>query len=115
MAAQSDTAAAAPEVRDKQARARYDAFISYSHHSDARLAPLLQAGLHRFAKPWYRMRAVRVFRDEASLAATLVLLVLAGRWFWRRREPLANWMSDLWVRLANAPRFAGFRQRHAKL
>ncbi len=73
MAAPSDTAAAAPDARDKQARARYDAFISYSHHSDARLAPLLQAGLHRFAKPWYRMRALRVFRDEASLAATPAL------------------------------------------
>ena len=73
MAAPSDTAAAAPDARDKQARARYDAFISYSHHSDARLAPLLQSGLHRFAKPWYRLRAVRVFRDEASLAATPAL------------------------------------------
>jgi WD40 repeat protein len=73
VAAPSETAAAAPDARDKQARARYDAFISYSHHGDARLAPLLQAGLHRFAKPWYRLRAVRVFRDEASLAATPAL------------------------------------------
>ena len=73
MAAPSNTAAAAPDARDTQARARYDAFISYSHHSDATLAPLLQAGLHGFAKPWYRLRAVRVFRDEASLAATPAL------------------------------------------
>jgi WD40 repeat protein len=33
------------------------------------VAQTLQAALHRFGKPWYRMRAVRVFRDDASLAA----------------------------------------------
>jgi WD40 repeat protein len=47
----------------------YAAFISYSHAVDGMLAPALQRGLHRFAKPWYRLRAVRVFRDEASLSA----------------------------------------------
>lgn len=49
---------------------RYDAFISYSHAVDGRLAPALQRGLQRFAKPWYRARALRIFRDETSLAAT---------------------------------------------
>lgn len=49
---------------------RYDAFISYSHAADGNLAPALQRGLHRFAKPWYRPRALRVFRDETSLSAT---------------------------------------------
>jgi cell division protein FtsB len=29
----------------------------------------LQAGLQRFAKPWWKRRAVRIFRDESSLAA----------------------------------------------
>jgi len=29
----------------------------------------LQSALHRFAKPWYKMRAVRIFRDETNLAA----------------------------------------------
>jgi WD40 repeat protein len=48
----------------------YDAFISYSHAVDGRLAPALQRGLQRFAKPWYRTRALRVFRDETSLAAS---------------------------------------------
>jgi WD40 repeat protein len=48
--------------------ASYDAFISYSHGADARLAPALHHALHRFAKPWYRARAVRVFRDETNLA-----------------------------------------------
>ena len=46
----------------------YDAFISYSHAADGRLAPALQSGLQRLAKPWYRLRALRVFRDETSLS-----------------------------------------------
>ena len=47
----------------------YDGFISYSHAADDLLAPRLQAGLQRFAKPWWKRRAVRLFRDEASLSA----------------------------------------------
>src|SRR5215467_9227215 len=47
----------------------YAAFISYSRKVDGRLAPAVQDGLQRFAKPWYRLRALRVFRDDASLAA----------------------------------------------
>ncbi len=47
----------------------YDAFISYSHAADDLLAPRLQAGLQRFAKPWWQRRALRVFRDESSLSA----------------------------------------------
>src|SRR5689334_13106576 len=33
------------------------------------LAPALQRGVQRFAKPWYRLRALRVFLDDASLSA----------------------------------------------
>jgi hypothetical protein len=47
----------------------YKAFISYSHAADGRLAPALQSALHRFAKPWYRLRALRVFRDRTNLSA----------------------------------------------
>ncbi len=47
----------------------YDGFISYSHAADELLAPRLQAGLQRFAKPWWKRRALRIFRDEAALAA----------------------------------------------
>lgn len=47
----------------------YDGFISYSHAVDGGLAPALQRGLQRFAKPWYRMRGLRVFRDDAALSA----------------------------------------------
>lgn len=49
---------------------KYDAFLSYSHAADDALAPALQAALHRLARPWYRMRALRVFRDKTSLAAS---------------------------------------------
>jgi WD40 repeat protein len=47
----------------------YDGFISYSHAADGLLAPRLQAALQRFAKPWWKRRAVRIFRDESSLSA----------------------------------------------
>ncbi len=46
----------------------YDAFISYSHDRDQRLAPALRNGLHRFARPWFRLRASRVFADTLSLS-----------------------------------------------
>ncbi len=48
----------------------YDGFISYSHAADDLLAPRLQAGLQRFAKPWWKRRAIRIFRDETSLSAS---------------------------------------------
>ncbi|MEX5709866.1 TIR domain-containing protein [Parafrankia sp. FMc6] len=51
-------------------RLRYDAFLSYSHALDGRLAPAVQRGLHRLARRWYRARALRVFRDKTSLAAS---------------------------------------------
>jgi WD40 repeat protein len=49
---------------------RYNGFISYSHAADGALAPALQRGLQRFAKPWYRARALWIFRDDTSLTAT---------------------------------------------
>src|SRR5262245_34418986 len=48
---------------------RYAAFLVYSRAVDGRLAPALGDALQQFAKPWYRPRALRVFRDSASLAA----------------------------------------------
>lgn len=48
----------------------HDAFISYSHAADADLANRLEAGLQRFAKPWYRVRQLRIFRDAANLNLT---------------------------------------------
>jgi WD40 repeat protein len=59
----------APAAADSGA-GRYDAFLSYSHAADGKLAPALQLGLHRFARPWNRPRALRTFRDATNLAAT---------------------------------------------
>ena len=47
---------------------KFAAFISYSHTTDGELAPALQKALQRFAKPWNRRRALRIFRDETSLS-----------------------------------------------
>ncbi|HEY2466573.1 MAG TPA: TIR domain-containing protein [Terracidiphilus sp.] len=52
---------------------RYRAFVSYSHASDARLAGCLQQSLSQFAKPWYRLRTMRIFLDKTSLAANPAL------------------------------------------
>src|SRR4051794_40353419 len=49
---------------------RYDAFISYNHAADGSLAPALQDALQHLAKPWYRRRAMTVFRDETNLSAS---------------------------------------------
>jgi WD40 repeat protein len=52
---------------------KYQAFVSYSHDSDERLAASLQSSLSRFAKPWYRLRTLRIFRDKTSLSANPAL------------------------------------------
>lgn len=49
---------------------QYDAFISYSQAADGDLAPAIQRGLQRFAKPWQKRSAMRVFRDATGLSAT---------------------------------------------
>ena len=61
-------------------RGMYDAFMSYSHAADSKLAPALQSALHRFARPWNRLRALRVFRDKTNLAVnpTLWLAIQAA-------------------------------------
>ena len=50
--------------------ATYDAFISYSHANDKAVAAALQTAVQRLGKPWYRRRALRIFRDDTSLSAT---------------------------------------------
>lgn len=52
---------------------KYNAFISYSHAADNRLAPALQSALQRFAKPLLQARSIRVFRDETGLGLTPTL------------------------------------------
>lgn len=60
------------------------------------------------------------YAAQASLAATLLLvlvvcLTLAGRWFWHRREVIAEGVATRWRRVATDPRFADFRRRHDTL
>ena len=47
----------------------YDGFLSY-RHDDRQLAIVraMQRALHGFAKPWFRLRAMRLYRDETDLA-----------------------------------------------
>ena len=45
----------------------YRVFISYQH-ADAAIAAALATHLTRFARPWYRTRAMRVFLDKNSLS-----------------------------------------------
>jgi tetratricopeptide (TPR) repeat protein len=48
----------------------YDAFLSYSHVKDRAIAATLQSAVQKLGKPWYKRRALRVFRDDTSLSAT---------------------------------------------
>ncbi|MGI5526861.1 hypothetical protein ACQEVX_05340 [Streptomyces syringium] len=48
----------------------YDAFMSYSQLVGEKTAPALQRAIETFAKPWYRRRGLRVFRDTTHGNAT---------------------------------------------
>lgn len=81
--------------------ARYDAFISYSQGEHAQIAPALEAGLRQLARPWYRPRALRVFRDRTGLSVTPALwpaiesALASSRWLIHLASPKAA-ASD-WV------------------
>jgi WD40 repeat protein len=83
------------------ATTKYDGFISYSHAVDGKLAPALQRALHALGKPWYRTRALHIFRDETSLAAdpalwgSLEKALAASRWFIYLASPRAA--ASEWV------------------
>ena len=63
-----------PSETDLQVLAfRYEAFISYNQKLDGLLARALADSLRRFARPWHRRAAVRVFRDEENLSADSAL------------------------------------------
>ncbi len=51
----------------------YNAFISYSHTADGTVAAALQSGLRSFARPWYKLRALHIFRDQTNLAVNPAL------------------------------------------
>jgi WD40 repeat protein len=89
---------------------KFDAFISYSHAVDGKLAPAIQDGLQRLAKKLLQRRALRVFRDQTGLATNPHLWVSiqgamdASEWFvllaspesaassWVNRE-VATWLE----------------------
>ena len=48
----------------------YDAFISYAHAQDEVLASALERDVRRFARPWNRQWAIRVYRDESNLSVS---------------------------------------------
>jgi len=79
----------------------YDAFISYSHALDGKLAPVLQREIERFATPWYQARALRVFRDNASLTAnpglwsSIEQALASSQWFVLMASPDAA--DSRWV------------------
>ena len=81
---------------------RYDGFISYSHSADGKLAPALQRAFQSLARPWYRLRALHVFRDETSLSANPALwtsiekALSESRWFIYLASPGAA--ASPWVR-----------------
>ena len=52
---------------------KYAAFLCYSHAADAALSAAVRDALQQLAKPWHRRRALRVFRDDSSLAANEAL------------------------------------------
>ena len=49
---------------------KYNAFISYSHRQDSKLAPCLETALEKFAKPTFKRRALEIFRDSNDLSAS---------------------------------------------
>jgi hypothetical protein len=68
--ADSERERPAGRVAGRGAPVAYDAFISYSHAKDKPIATALQSVVQKLGKPWYRRRALRVFRDDTSLSAT---------------------------------------------
>lgn len=80
----------------------YDAFISYSHAADGKLAPALQRALEKYAKPWYRRRALHIFRDETNLSAnphlwqSIIDNLSQAEWFLLMASPQAA--ESEWVR-----------------
>lgn len=85
-------------------------FISYAQDGDTRVAEAVRTALTRFAKPWWRRRALNVFLDQSVLSANpgmwssistalnesdwLVLLASpeSARSEWVNRE-IAHWLS----------------------
>ena len=103
--------------------ARYNAFVSYSHAADDKLAPAVQHALHTFAKPWYRLRAMHVFRDKTNLAASpglwqsIETALGDSQWFLFMASPRAaqsHWVGQeitWWLRNRGSARMLILRHR----
>jgi formylglycine-generating enzyme required for sulfatase activity len=48
----------------------FAAFLSYSWKGESWIAPTIQSSLQTFLRPWYKVRALNVFRDLSYLAAS---------------------------------------------
>ena len=51
----------------QEASVAYDAFISYSHAKDKRIATALQSVVQKLGKAWYHRRALRVYAPTTCL------------------------------------------------
>ena len=89
---------------------KYEAFLSYARVPDLALATALERSLQAFAKPWNRVRAIDVFRDQTNLSSIgglasgvtraidesefLILLACpeSARSYWVRQE-LTHWLQ----------------------
>jgi hypothetical protein len=49
---------------------KYNAFVSYSHQKDSKLAPSLEKAFEKFAKPTFKRKALTIFRDTSDLSAS---------------------------------------------
>jgi hypothetical protein len=67
----SEETTQAPRSRQTDREAfPYDGFISYRHSpKQARIVGAIQAALHKFAKPFWKLRALHLYRDESNLSA----------------------------------------------
>ena len=74
---QQDTLTCEPKyaapISDQASSKPFNAFMVYSHARDKTLAASLQSGLQKFTKPWYKSRALRIFRDATDLTAVPAL------------------------------------------
>jgi hypothetical protein len=50
-----------------------DVFFSYAHGTHRQLTDLLYTRLRKLGRPWYRLQALRIFRDTSTLPATEAL------------------------------------------
>jgi hypothetical protein len=91
----------------------YDAFISYRHSERQKLlSNAIQKALQRFARPFWRFRTTRIFRDETNLSAnpdlfgTVTAALEKSRCLILMASPEAA--ASRWV----CPRSAGRRARN---